>query len=326
MQEQIILTVYNNFHNKRIDKFLSHELSQNYSRSFIQKIIKDQNIKITRQESNITSVTPSFKVKEGDHIVVNIPEIKEFRLEGENIPLNILYEDEDLIVINKQAGLVVHPGAGVKSGTLVNALLYHCKGSLSGISGIERPGIVHRLDKETSGIMVAAKNDIAHRELSNQFAERTIQRAYKALVYGNIQIEGRIEKNIARHPKDRLKMTVCKPLHGKYALTTYRLLKYCNNEDVSLIKCELKTGRTHQIRVHMQSIDHPIVGDKTYSLRKHQNKLANKNQTADNIVKNMQRHALHAYKLGFVHPKTKETMLFKADENGILKELYESLS
>ncbi len=323
--QQITLTVYNNFHGKRIDKFLSQELSDNYSRSFIQKLIKDENISILRQNESTKVLSYSHKLREDDVVTINIPPIKEFTIQGEDIPLNILYEDDDLIVINKEAGMVVHPGAGVYSGTLVNALLHHCKGSLSGISGIERPGIVHRLDKETSGVMVAAKNDIAHRELSKQFASRDIERAYKALVYGSIQIEGKIEKNIARHNKDRTKMAICRGDKGKYALTTYKRLKYFAKEDLSLVKCVLQTGRTHQIRVHMQSIDHALVGDKTYSLRKYQSRLIQTNKEVNDIVRNMKRHALHAYKLGFTHPSTKEDMLFYSHETDILKTLYETL-
>ncbi|MDI3312567.1 MAG: RluA family pseudouridine synthase [Thermoanaerobacterium sp.] len=272
---------------KRIDSFLASEVD--YTRSYLKKLILDGLVKV-----NDKSVKPNYKIKEGDVIDVTIPEAEEIDLKPENIPLDIIYEDDDIIVVNKPQGMVVHPAPGNLSGTLVNALLYHCT-NLSGINGELRPGIVHRLDKDTSGVMVVAKNDKAHLELSNQIKNRTILKKYLAIVEGVIKCdEGSIEAPIGRDHIERKKMAVVKD--GRYALTLYRVLeRYKNN---SLVEAVIKTGRTHQIRVHMSYIGHPIVGDEVYGYKKQRFNLSGQ--------------ALHSKLLGLVHPSKKTYMEFEA--------------
>ncbi|MEG6570593.1 RluA family pseudouridine synthase [Thermoanaerobacterium thermosaccharolyticum] len=272
---------------KRIDSFLASELD--YTRSYLKKLILDGLVKV-----NGLLIKPNYKLKEGDSVDVNIPEAEEIDLKPENIPLDIIYEDDDIIVINKPQGMVVHPAPGNYSGTLVNALLYHCK-NLSGINGELRPGIVHRLDKDTSGVMVVAKNDKAHLDLSNQIKERTILKKYIAIVEGVIKDdEGSIEAPIGRDHVERKKMAVTED--GRYALTLYKVLeRYKNN---SLIEATIKTGRTHQIRVHMSYIGHPIVGDEVYGYKKQRFNLLGQ--------------ALHSKLLGLVHPSKKIYMEFEA--------------
>ncbi|ADL68761.1 RluA family pseudouridine synthase [Thermoanaerobacterium thermosaccharolyticum] len=272
---------------KRIDSFLASELD--YTRSYLKKLILDGLVKV-----NGLLIKPNYKLKEGDSVDVNIPEAEEIDLSPENIPLDIIYEDDDIIVINKPQGMVVHPAPGNYSGTLVNALLYHCK-NLSGINGELRPGIVHRLDKDTSGVMVVAKNDKAHLDLSNQIKERTILKKYIAIVEGVIKDdEGSIEAPIGRDHVERKKMAVTED--GRYALTLYKVLeRYKNN---SLIEATIKTGRTHQIRVHMSYIGHPIVGDEVYGYKKQRFNLLGQ--------------ALHSKLLGLVHPSKKIYMEFEA--------------
>ncbi|AGB18851.1 RNA pseudouridine synthase [Thermoanaerobacterium thermosaccharolyticum] len=272
---------------KRIDSFLASELD--YTRSYLKKLILDGLVKV-----NGLLIKPNYKLKEGDSVDVNIPEAEEIDLRPENIPLDIIYEDDDIIVINKPQGMVVHPAPGNYSGTLVNALLYHCK-NLSGINGELRPGIVHRLDKDTSGVMVVAKNDKAHLDLSNQIKERTILKKYIAIVEGVIKDdEGSIEAPIGRDHVERKKMAVTED--GRYALTLYKVLeRYKNN---SLIEATIKTGRTHQIRVHMSYIGHPIVGDEVYGYKKQRFNLLGQ--------------ALHSKLLGLVHPSKKIYMEFEA--------------
>ncbi|KAA5807574.1 RluA family pseudouridine synthase [Thermoanaerobacterium thermosaccharolyticum] len=272
---------------KRIDSFLASELD--YTRSYLKKLILDGLVKV-----NGLLIKPNYKLKEGDSVDVNIPEAEEIDLRPENIPFDIIYEDDDIIVINKPQGMVVHPAPGNYSGTLVNALLYHCK-NLSGINGELRPGIVHRLDKDTSGVMVVAKNDKAHLDLSNQIKERTILKKYIAIVEGVIKDdEGSIEAPIGRDHVERKKMAVTED--GRYALTLYKVLeRYKNN---SLIEATIKTGRTHQIRVHMSYIGHPIVGDEVYGYKKQRFNLLGQ--------------ALHSKLLGLVHPSKKIYMEFEA--------------
>ncbi|MCP2240824.1 RluA family pseudouridine synthase [Thermoanaerobacterium thermosaccharolyticum] len=272
---------------KRIDSFLASELD--YTRSYLKKLILDGLVKV-----NGLLIKPNYKLKEGDSVDVNIPEAEEIDLRPENIPLDIIYEDDDIIVINKPQGMVVHPAPGNYGGTLVNALLYHCK-NLSGINGELRPGIVHRLDKDTSGVMVVAKNDKAHLDLSNQIKERTILKKYIAIVEGVIKDdEGSIEAPIGRDHVERKKMAVTED--GRYALTLYKVLeRYKNN---SLIEATIKTGRTHQIRVHMSYIGHPIVGDEVYGYKKQRFNLLGQ--------------ALHSKLLGLVHPSKKIYMEFEA--------------
>ncbi|MBT4109955.1 MAG: RluA family pseudouridine synthase, partial [Pelagibacterales bacterium] len=235
----------------------------------------------------------------------------------ENIPLDILYEDDFLLVINKQAGLVVHPAPGNYEGTLVNALLYHCKGSLSGIGGVKRPGIVHRLDKDTSGIMLVAKNDEAHRYLSKGISIKQIERKYKAIVWGEPkQKVGIINANIARHVHDRKKMSVVKNT-GRVAITEYKVLK--SYGFASLIECNLQTGRTHQIRVHLSNIGFPVIGDQLYAKGK------TVSSKMPDILKLFPRQALHSYSLSFVHPFTKKQLTFESVLPNDIKRLKESI-
>ncbi|AEM78910.1 RluA family pseudouridine synthase [Thermoanaerobacter wiegelii] len=285
--DKIVLQGEKEDEGKRIDVFLAAELD--YTRSYIKKLIVDELVFV-----NGKTVKPSYKVKENDEVVVNIPEAEKIDVLPENIPLDILYEDDDIIVINKPQGMVVHPAPGNYSGTLVNALLYHCK-NLSGINGILRPGIVHRLDKDTSGVMVVAKNDKAHISLSNQIKERSVFKKYVAIVEGVIKHEeGKIEALIGRHPVDRKKMAVIED--GRYALTLYKVLE--RFKENTLVEAVIKTGRTHQIRVHMAYIGHPVVGDPVYGFKKQKFKLEGQ--------------ALHSHVLGFMHPTKGVYMEFEA--------------
>ncbi|EMT38867.1 23S rRNA pseudouridine1911/1915/1917 synthase [Thermoanaerobacter thermohydrosulfuricus] len=285
--DKIVLQGEKEDEGKRIDVFLAAELD--YTRSYIKKLIVDGLVFV-----NGKTVKPSYKVKENDEVVVNIPEVEKIDVMPENIPLDILYEDDDIIVISKPQGMVVHPAPGNYSGTLVNALLYHCK-NLSGINGILRPGIVHRLDKDTSGVMVVAKNDKAHISLSNQIKERSVFKKYVAIVEGVIKDEaGEIEAPIGRHPVDRKKMAVIED--GRYALTLYKVLE--RFKENTLVEAVIKTGRTHQIRVHMAYIGHPVVGDPVYGFKKQKFKLEGQ--------------ALHSRVLGFMHPTKGVYMEFEA--------------
>ena len=272
----------------RLDQFLAKQAPQ-YSRSRLQQLIRGGFVRL-----NGASTRPREIVRAGDKIDLIEPPPEKIETRPEPIPLNILFEDEDLLVINKQAGLTVHPGAGQREGTLVNALLSHCD-TLSGIGGKERPGIVHRLDKETSGCLVVAKNDRAHQELSKQFAARTVQKIYLALVAGKLRKPaGTIEENIARHPVHRQRMRVTS-VRGRTAKTEYRVIRA--SDEASLIECRLHTGRTHQVRVHLHHLGHPILGDKLYASR---------------LAKNFTRQMLHAWKLGFQHPRTGAWKYFEA--------------
>ena len=288
----------------RLDKFLSSNLVE-LSRTRIKSLIHEG--QVIRRQVKITD--PSYRVKFGEEIEIEIPLPRPPSLQAQEIPLNIVYEDQDLIVLEKPAGLVVHPAPGNPDRTLVNALIAHCGTSLSGIGGEVRPGIVHRLDKHTSGLMIAAKNDFSHRNLAKQFAEHTLDRAYYALVWGAISsAKGKVSGNIGRNPRNRKKMAVV-TRGGKSALTTYSLIKHVGDW-ASLIECRLATGRTHQIRVHMTSIGHPVIGDIVYGrgikldARKKAPKFCEK-------AANLTRHALHAYLLGFRHPRTSERLTFK---------------
>ena len=272
----------------RIDRHLVRALPE-FSRSRIQQLIRAGFVRL-----NGATTRPHQVVRTGDQIELEQPPSEKIETKPEAIPLEILYEDDDLIVINKPAGLTVHPGPGHREHTLVNALLHHCP-TLSGIGGKERPGIVHRLDKETSGCLVAAKNDIAHRELSKQFAVRTVDKTYLALVAGKIRkATGVIEQNIGRHPVYRQRMSVSSP-RGRPARTEYRVLR--SIEQASLIECRLHSGRTHQIRVHLHHLGNPVLGDKIYAPR---------------FAKNFPRQMLHAWKLGFRHARTGEWRIFEA--------------
>ncbi len=268
---------------ERIDKALG-ALIDSLSRSFIQKFIKDGKVTV-----NGSVVKASYKVSTDDEVVFELPEAVEPDIQAENIPLDVLYEDKDVIVVNKPKGMVVHPAAGHYSGTLVNALMYHCGGELSGINGVMRPGIVHRIDMDTTGSLIICKNDAAHNSIAEQLKEHSINRVYHAICYGDVkEDEGVIDKPIGRHPVDRKKMAI--NVNGKRAVTHYKVLKRFGK--YTYISCKLETGRTHQIRVHMAGIGHPLLGDEVYSSR--------------NCPFKLQGQCLHAMTLGFVHPKTKE--------------------
>ncbi len=273
----------------RIDKYIAD--NSDISRSFVARLCDEGNILI-----NGKAAQKKQALNIGDVIEISLPEPKSIDAKPENIPLNIVYEDNDVIVINKPQGMVVHPAAGNESGTLVNALLYHCGDSLSAINGVVRPGIVHRIDKDTSGLLVIAKNNDSHIFLADQLKDRKALRKYYALVNGNIaQDELTIDKPIARHPKDRKKMAI---VHGgREAITHVRVLERFGQ--YTLVECVLETGRTHQIRVHMASMGHSIVGDKTYGIKKEKF--------------NLEGQLLHAKTIGFIHPSTGEAMEFDSD-------------
>ena len=275
----------------RIDKFLSEELSER-SRSFLQKLIKEQYVKV-----NDKPVKASYRLVFGDLVSILFPEPEKPDIAAEDIPLDILYEDDDIIVINKPKQMVVHPAPGHYSGTLVNALLYHCRDNLSGINGTLRPGIVHRIDMDTTGSLVICKNDAAHQSLSSQLKEHSIHRIYEAVVHGNLKEDsGRIDAPIGRHPTERKKMsTMAKS--AREAVTHYQVLERFGQ--FTYIQCRLETGRTHQIRVHMASIGHPLLGDAVYGPKKCP------------FLK-LTGQTLHARTLGFVHPKTGEYVEFHA--------------
>ena len=276
---------------ERIDKFLSEELSER-SRSFLQKLIKEQYVKV-----NDKPVKASYRLVFGDLVSILFPEPEKPDIAAEDIPLDILYEDDDIIVINKPKQMVVHPAPGHYSGTLVNALLYHCRDNLSGINVTLRPGIVHRIDMDTTGSLVICKNDAAHQSLSAQLKEHSIHRIYEAVVHGNLKEDsGRIDAPIGRHPTERKKMsTMAKS--AREAVTHYQVLERFGQ--FTYIQCRLETGRTHQIRVHMASIGHPLLGDAVYGPKKCP------------FLK-LTGQTLHARTLGFVHPKTGEYVEFHA--------------
>lgn len=275
----------------RIDKYISEELSD-YSRSYLQQLIDSGNILV-----NEHVIKSNYKIRTGDSIHIIIPEPEQLNIEPENIPLDIIYEDDHIIVVDKPKGMVVHPAAGHYQGTLVNALLYHCGASLSSINGILRPGIVHRIDQNTTGLLVACKSDIAHKSLSEQFHEHSITRVYTAIVYNNFtQNEGVIDASIGRSKKDRKKMAI--DPNGRHAVTHYKVIKRLKN-NFNLIECRLETGRTHQIRVHMASICHPLLGDDVYGPK--------------NSPFRTEGQVLHAGTLGFIHPLSGEYVEFHSE-------------
>ena len=285
----------------RFDK-LCVEILPDLSRTRIQDLIANGFITI-----NDLEVKANTKVKINDIISAEWPEDEELKVEAEEMDLDVLYEDKDLIVINKPKGIVVHPGAGNPNHTLVNGLLAHCK-DLSGINGVLRPGIVHRIDKDTSGCLVVAKNDLAHQNLSEQLAKRTLKRTYIALVHGVIQHNvGTIEAPIGRDKSDRQKMTVTS-MNARPALTHFKVMK--RYEAYTLVECQLDTGRTHQIRVHFQYINFPIVGDPKYSIKK---------------TLETQGQCLHAQRIEFIHPRTQEVMQFEAEMPEVFKQVLEEL-
>lgn len=294
--ENFIITVNEELVKERIDKMISSSF-EDVSRSRIQKWIEDGNVLV-----NDEKVKSNYKLRLNDVVSCEIPEAEDMSLEAEDIPLDIVYEDHDILVVNKPRGMVVHPAVGNLKGTLVNALLFHCT-DLSGINGVNRPGIVHRIDKDTSGLMVVAKNDKAHVDLSEQLKEKTVSRKYYALVHGVLEHDlCTIDAPIGRDEKDRQKMAVTAK-NSRNAKTHVRVVE--RFKDATLVECVLETGRTHQIRVHMEYIKHPLVGDPKYSYR----------STPD-----CGGQLLHAHELTLVHPITKEKMIFKADMPLIMKE------
>jgi 23S rRNA pseudouridine1911/1915/1917 synthase len=302
----------------RLDAWLVAKLEGEFSRSRIKALIEAGDVRVNDREMDA-----KYKIQPGDRIEIMLPEPKDAVPQGEDIPLDILHEDEDLIVIMKPAGLVVHPGAGNWTGTLVNALIHHCGDSLSGIGGVRRPGIVHRLDKDTSGVMVVAKSDLAHRSLTAQFADHgrttALRRAYHAVVWGLPRpLKGTIDAALGR-AGDRMRRAVKKETSpdAKHAITHYEVIeRYHDAPDgtalAASVHCHLETGRTHQIRVHMAHIGHPLIGDSDYgaAFKSKVNRLA---EPARGIVARFGRQALHAWLLQFEHPKTGEIMRFEAE-------------
>lgn len=289
MSEQYTVVVDAENVGTRLDKILSQSLD--LTRSAVQKCIDEGNVFVNDNE-----ISKNYKCKLGDKIIITVPDAKPMEAKAENIPLDIVYEDDDLLVVNKPKGMVVHPANGNWEGTLVNALLYHCGDSLSGINGVIRPGIVHRIDKDTSGLLIVAKNDMAHLGLAEQIKEHSFSRAYEAVVYGNIKEDsGTINAPIGRNPKDRKKMAVVMK-NSKPATTHFEVINRYGN--FTHIRCVLETGRTHQIRVHMASQGHPVAGDEVYGPKK--------------VITELHGQCLHAKKIGFVHPRTKEWLEFES--------------
>ena len=305
----------------RLDKFLQSKLN-NLSRNRIQNLIRNGNVKLNSEKN----FEVSKKIRNKDKIEITFPLPKSTKIRPQKIFLNILYDDDDLIIVNKSSGLVVHPGAGNYEKTLVNALLFFYKNKLSGIGGQLRPGIVHRLDKDTSGVLVVAKNDYAHINLSKQFSDHSIKRKYEALIWGSLRpLNGKIVERISRSERNRKLMGV-NPSKGKIAITNYKTLeiyKSLTTPKISLIECGLETGRTHQIRVHMNFKGNPIVGDQSYGKQK--KIFRNIDPDLQKLIKNLNRQLLHAKSLGFIHPRTKEEVFFEAprpnDFNNLLKRL-----
>jgi len=293
---------------ERLDKFLAR-VYPDLSRTYIKKLIKEGLVYVNGEEVK----KPSRKLKEGERVILHVPEPEPLEVKPENIPIKVLYEDKDIAVVEKPCGLVVHPSPGYTSGTLVNALLYHIK-DLSSIGGVERPGIVHRLDKETAGIMVIAKNDAAHRNLVKQFQERKTEKFYKVLVKGIVKKDyGIVDTPIARHPVDRKRFWVRE--EGKEALTEYWVLKRYEKFEVTLLKVKIHTGRTHQIRVHFASIGHPVLGDRTYGFKS--------SSVPRELLSLMgECNMLVAYHLGFFHPIEGKWMVFEIDEPETFKSVH----
>ena len=295
---------------ERIDRLLANTLPDR-SRSFLKRLIEDGCLDAAG-EHGATIIEPSYRVKPGERFLLRIPASVDPEPLGENIPLNVVFEDDDLIVINKPPGLVVHPAPGNLTGTLVNALIAHCGASLKGIGGVRRPGIVHRLDKDTSGIMVSAKTGPAHEGLTRQFADHSIERAYAAFVWGMPSpSQGTVEGNIGRSPRNRKKMAVL-TLGGKTALTNYRTEAAYAAGAASLVECRLETGRTHQIRVHMAHIGHAVIGDPVYGGGSTRARMSQLSPEASDMIAGFRRQALHARLLGFEHPISGEFQQFEA--------------
>ncbi len=291
MPENYSFTVSEENSGVRLDKYLVEAL-EGFTRSAVQKIIDGGGAEV-----NGLALSKNYKLRGGDKITVTVPDAKPLEVLPENIPLDIVYEDSDLLVVNKPKGMVVHPASGNYEGTLVNALMYHCKGSLSGINGVIRPGIVHRIDKNTSGLLIVAKNDLAHLGLASQIKDHSFTRAYESVVYGNVKEEsGTVNEPIGRSVKDRKKMAVTLK-NSKAATTHYKVIK--RYDGFTHIRCELETGRTHQIRVHMAYIGHPVAGDEVYGPKK--------------VIKGLNGQCLHAKQIGFVHPRSGKYMEFESE-------------
>lgn len=288
----------------RIDRYLS-EQCDDLSRSYLQKLVKDGAVRVGGRE-----VKSNYKVAEGDAVTLDVPDAVEPEIVPEEMALDILYEDADIILINKPKGMVVHPAAGHDTGTLVNGLMYHCRDGLSGINGVMRPGIVHRIDMDTTGVLIVCKNDMAHNSIAEQLKEHSITRRYFAIVHGVIKTEeGTVDAPIGRHPVDRKKMSINEK-NGRQAITHYRVLE--RFRQFTYVECQLETGRTHQIRVHMASIGHPLLGDAVYGPAKAPYKL--------------QGQTLHAGVLGIIHPRTGEYMEFSAPLPEYFQELLRKLA
>ncbi len=331
----------------RLDKFLAQSV-RDLSRSRLKQLITGGEVSLGRPASRSPQITPetiddpSYRVKCGDQIFFSLPQTAEPDPVGQDIPLDVVYEDDQVIVINKPAGMVVHPAPGNPDGTLVNALIYHCGDSLSGINGVKRPGIVHRIDKDTSGLMVAAKTDRAHQKLAKQFARHSLERAYQAVVWGVPNpAAGAIDEKIGRDPRNRLKMAVApaESKRGRAAITHYRVLRRLEPRrqtfekgaaikrlppSLSLVECRLETGRTHQVRVHMAHIGYPLVGDPFYG-KSGPAQSRNFSIPAQEAINSFKRQALHAYVIGFVHPTTGADLKFEAQLPNDMKRLISAL-
>lgn len=291
----------------RLDQYIAGRC-MDLSRSYIQKLIKESRVTIN---NNIQTKTKTA-VQESDIVNVSLPDPKELEIKPQDIPLDILYEDNDVLVVNKPKGMVVHPAPGHYEDTLVNAVLYHCRDNLSGINGVLRPGIVHRIDKDTTGALIVCKNDKAHQKIADQLREHTITRSYRAIVYNNFsEDEGMINAPIGRHPTNRKKRMVTEK-NSKEAITHYKVLDHLNHK-FNYIECRLETGRTHQIRVHMSHIGHPLLGDEVYG-------------PVNSKFKNLQGQTLHAATIGFIHPTTEEYMEFSAPLPDYFEKLLKTLA
>lgn len=291
----------------RLDQYIAGRC-MDLSRSYIQKLIKESRVTINK---NIQTKTKTV-VQESDIVNVFLPDPKELEIKPQDIPLDILYEDNDVLVVNKPKGMVVHPAPGHYEDTLVNAVLYHCRDNLSGINGVLRPGIVHRIDKDTTGALIVCKNDKAHQKIADQLRAHTITRSYRAIVYNNFsEDEGMINAPIGRHPTNRKKRMVTEK-NSKEAITHYKVLDHLNHK-FNYIECRLETGRTHQIRVHMSHIGHPLLGDEVYG-------------PVNSKFKNLQGQTLHAATIGFIHPTTEEYMEFSAPLPDYFEKLLKTLA
>jgi len=309
----ISISITSNDLEKRIDLLLSIKFKQ-ISRNRIRNLILNGNLIFNKKVID----QPSIKLKECGELILSIPEPDEYKVTPQKLNIDIIFEDENLIVVNKKPGMVVHPGAGNRENTLVNALLYHCKNNLSGIGGIIRPGVVHRIDKMTSGLLVLAKNDFTHQCLSQQFKNKTIKREYNLFSWNLLpKTDGFIETKISRSKFNRKKMAISNSEKGKKAITKYKLIRnfsFGKKLNISYLKCTLMTGRTHQIRVHMNHIGNPIIGDMKYGRNDYYKFLPeNLKKIIFREFVNIERHALHARVLGFYHPVKKKNLLFESD-------------